>query len=205
MRVFVPSTQAQRNLWIHSLQTAVSASAIAELGSLTTDGRGQAYLGGLMHDLGRFVLLYVARDNFDEVEEANWSTPEQLVEAEKMACGFDHAELGAIACKYWGLPRFVVELVRNHHRYAIQGNDTLNPHVKDLVVTVQMADLFSILMLRNPDFSVWEAQRLAGQIGKDCRHPKWTKLPVSPQALAGKAQWIDTESHRLVSALGLDR
>ena len=203
MRVFVPSTEAQRNLWIHSLQTAVSAGAIAESGSLSTEARGQAYIGGLMHDLGRFVLLYVAKDNFEQVEETNWETPEQLLKAEKMICGFDHAALGAIASKHWGLPNFLVELVRHHHRYTIRGRGAPNSNIEDLVVTVQLADLFSLLMLRNPDFAVWETERLAERIEKECRHPNWSAVPVSPQALADKAHLIVAECQRLVSALGL--
>jgi hypothetical protein len=157
-----------------------------------------------MHDLGRFVLLDLAPQDFEEVEEANWTTPEQLLEAEKGACGFDHAKLGAIACKHWGLPSFVVDLVRNHHRYAATEHRNLNPELTDLIVTVQMADLFSILMLRNPEFSTWETGHLATQIAKDCNHPSWTALPASPAALADRAQPIQAECARLVSALGLE-
>ena len=204
MRVFAPSTPAQRNLWIHSVQTAVSASMIAQLGITRRVDRGQAYLGGLMHDLGRFVLLDLAPETFESVEETSWRTPEQLIEAERSACGSDHAKLGAAACKHWGLPNFVVELVLHHHRYDATNDPSLSSEVTNLIGTIQMADLFSILMLRNPDFSKWESEDLATQIARDCCHPSWTALPAVPASLADRAPHIKAECDRLVAELGLE-
>src|SRR5487761_2129065 len=55
-RVFVPTTTVHRQLWLHALQTAVAARTIASLMPKANIAPDQAYLAGLLHDIGRFVM-----------------------------------------------------------------------------------------------------------------------------------------------------
>jgi len=48
----------------------------------------QAYLCGLLHDIGRFVLFDREIDQLNMVESTHWQTPVQLVESERELCFF---------------------------------------------------------------------------------------------------------------------
>lgn len=99
LRVFVPTTQGQRNLWIHAIQVGLTSRAIAKLSpSLKVDPE-QAYLCGILHDIGRFVQFEESVEELGKIDESHWTTPQQLIKAEMKLYGFDHAELGWHACQ----------------------------------------------------------------------------------------------------------
>ena len=81
-RVFVPTRPNQVRLWTHSIETAVAAREIARaLPQLGVDP-GHAYLAGLLHDIGRFVMFEHASDDLLKVDEHHWHTLEELVAAD---------------------------------------------------------------------------------------------------------------------------
>jgi HD-like signal output (HDOD) protein len=57
MRVFFPRTQRERNMWVHAIRTAVAAKAIARMVPTLKVDPEEAYLCGLLSDVGRFVLM----------------------------------------------------------------------------------------------------------------------------------------------------
>lgn len=140
VRVFVPRNDWERGLWTHALEVAAVARALARHAGLGLNFE-QAYLGGLLHDVGRFIMFDVAPAALREVDEAVWDTPAQLVSAERDICGLDHAAIGAEACVRWSIPEHFANLVRFHHdtniEAAMPGNDG---RIGSLV---QVADLAS--------------------------------------------------------------
>jgi HD-like signal output (HDOD) protein len=118
MRVSIPTTVGQRNLWIHAIGTALTARCIAELASLSWQlAPEHGYLAGLMHDLGRFIMYDRTPAELGQVDETHWASPGELVAAEMRICGFDHAFLGGLACERWAFPELVTDMVREHHVY----------------------------------------------------------------------------------------
>lgn len=97
----------------------------------------EAYLVGLLHDIGRFVLFQEAPEQLREIDESGWDTPTALLELEKQICGLDHAELGALACRKWGIPETIAETIALHHRPPESPNDTAGR----LSAIVNVADL----------------------------------------------------------------
>jgi HD-like signal output (HDOD) protein len=73
-----------------------------------------AFTVGLLHTVGRLVLLYNRPDDY----EALWCTNDYgfapTVTSEQIIFGTDHAELGALAADSWHLPEFVVKVVRHY-------------------------------------------------------------------------------------------
>ncbi len=126
VRVFVPRNDWERGLWTHALEVAAVARALARHANMGLNFE-QAYLGGLLHDVGRFIMFDVAPAALREVDAAAWDTPSELVSAERDVCGTDHAELGAEACARWLIPAHFANLVRFHHdpniEAALGGND----------------------------------------------------------------------------------
>jgi HD-like signal output (HDOD) protein len=100
-------------LWGHSIE---AASAAETMSSLCEDlSRSDAYVLGLIHDIGRLLLDLVpgraaaARDRLIK-------NGCEIAVAELLTCGADHAEAGALVLDHWGLPDRYIEAVRFHHQ-----------------------------------------------------------------------------------------
>ncbi len=144
-RVFMPSEPGEVRLWTHSVFVACGAEEIARLTGELKVNPGQAYLAGLLHDIGRFVMLEHTPNELHEVDASDWHTPDELLQADAKIYGFTHSELGHLACHRWGLPDSISELVRDHH-------DALPDHIEPGSITalnycVQLADRLSIFVL----------------------------------------------------------
>lgn len=113
--VFAPRLEWERSLWTHTLGSAQLAKVLVP----HFPGRGvdpeAAYLGGLLHDIGRFILYTEAPEELRVVEETAWESPEVLEAAETSICGYTHAELGYAAARKWRLPDELATIIRHHH------------------------------------------------------------------------------------------
>ncbi len=149
VEVFVPHTRGQRNLWIHSIQTALAARRLAALRPDLPLGMEECFLAGLLHDIGRFVIFEHRQQEMAQIDEADVTSPQELIAAERQACGFDHAALGYEVCRRWNLPDSVCKMVRAHHLYR-EERHRVPTEVTALVRLVQEADCLSFGLLRNP-------------------------------------------------------
>lgn len=100
------------DLWKHSQAVAVAAGDLAELAGLDTE---QAYLAGLLHDIGRLIFMKLpARLQTAEREWLAQGFPVNY--AETLAYGTDHSAFGAECLATWNLPEGITDAVRLHHR-----------------------------------------------------------------------------------------
>lgn len=203
MRVFTPTTQGQSNLWIHSVEVAVTSRAIARLEPELGIDPEQAYLCGLLHDIGRFVLFGDSPDELGRIDESDWHTPAQLIWKEREMSGFDHAELGWHACRKWNLPEQVTHVVQNHHVYSNLDEVVPDSILFNLVRIVQMADFFSIHAIRNTNLTSLAPGVLEETLSANCIHPLWENPPTTADRLAEKVGRILDESALIVKGLGL--
>lgn len=148
VKVFVANTQNQRNLWVHSIQTALGARRLAELRPDRNLGAEEAFLAGLLHDIGRFMIFERRPQEMAQISEADIDDPRDLIEMEVRLCGFDHATLGHIICERLHLPFSVSEMVRTHHYYREQRR-RIPPEVENLVRIIQEADFLSFGLMRH--------------------------------------------------------
>ena len=93
-----------------------------------------AFSAGLLHSVGRLVLLYNKPDDY----EALWYTsPDGLPpndEDEQTIFGTDHAKLGALAANQWQLPEEIEEAIRYYQTPARASNAA----AQDLARAVQV-------------------------------------------------------------------
>lgn len=109
---FRADDEAAKGFWRHSIEVAMGASQLAALtGDLETPPE-EAYAIGLLHDIGR---LLIHKHGPPELGLPDESETSGLVEAETSFLGVTHAELGAMACRRWGLPKRFEIAVRHHH------------------------------------------------------------------------------------------
>ncbi len=199
-RVFVPTTTAQRNLWLHALQTAVASRTIASLMAHPPIAPDQAYLAGLLHDIGRFVMFESATDDLMRVDDTHWHSPQQLLDAEHELLGYDHVQLGVTVCNRWSIPQTIADVIKLHHEYRAPGALAATP-LGTLVATVQFADLLSVRLIDAPQVADLDPVDIAQDISATCVRPEWTRPPIAPSVLAQRLAAIRDEAGTVAQRL----
>jgi HD-like signal output (HDOD) protein len=74
-----------------------------------------AWLAGLLHDIGYWVLVQECPDELGQALELSRNQHLPLFECERLTTGATHAEIGAYLLGLWGLPYSIVEAVALHH------------------------------------------------------------------------------------------
>ncbi len=174
-RVFIPRDDWEKSLWRHAIQVAVTSRAMAEASTDPSIDPAEAYVCGLLHDVGRFVMFQEAPEQLRQINEGGWDTPERLVSQELAICGITHAELGAMACAKWGLPPSIEQMVRHHHR----SDPTLAGSTPDkLAALVRVADLamFPSAMPGTPGLAEADDGSIVHLAG---RLPPWIELTMA--------------------------
>jgi putative nucleotidyltransferase with HDIG domain len=90
----------------HAVGTAYLARMVAEHANRDPE---EAFLHGLLHDIGKLLLLKLAKDS------PTLGGPEPLATEVEAECARRHAAVGASLLAEWGLPRSLCESVRHHH------------------------------------------------------------------------------------------
>lgn len=164
IKVFVPHSDAQRFLWIHSLQTALFARMLCQHVPAMRRAADEAYVCGLLHDIGRFVQFEGAPADLARVDDRHWTSSQELVEVERVALGYDHTLLGWHACRKWSLPASIAEVVLHHHDSSLaESSEPLT-----LTQIVQKADMLSIAMMKKPDLAGAGPEELATCLSTEC-------------------------------------
>jgi HD-like signal output (HDOD) protein len=101
-----------RDLWLHSCVTASTARIIAK--SNRKNAVDEAFLAGLVHDVGVLVELQHDRATFAEVVKRS-AAGRDLRECERECMGNDHEGFGAALCEYWKFPSSLVWVAGHHH------------------------------------------------------------------------------------------
>ena len=108
-----------RELWQHSLTTALVSRKIAE--AIRPSLANEAFLSGLFHDVGKLVLDEHIFSRNEAFKNYLGNCPDPHFQAEKQILGFSHSEIAAELCKKWKFPGAVTRAIRNHH--SNPGND----------------------------------------------------------------------------------
>lgn len=111
---------SMKSLWRHSHQVGMIAKMIAVEENLSRQMINQAFIAGLLHDVGRLVLLAGVPQQYGEIVKLAKEKKIPLWEAEKSVLGATHGEVGAYLLGLWGLPNPVVEAVALHHRPSFE-------------------------------------------------------------------------------------
>ena len=106
-------------LWHHSLATGRTARRIAKLERQEKRIIEESFTAGLLHDIGRLVLLANLPAQYKEAFENAQRGGITLVEAERAAFGAGHPEVGGYLLGLWGLPISLVESAVYHHRPSL--------------------------------------------------------------------------------------
>ena len=101
-------------LWRHSLMVAYTSRHLAGLtGTVSTE---DAYVGGLLHDIGKVILNDYVRFGYGIIVKIVEEKHIPFTEAERQVLGFDHAMIGELLVEKWNMPESYTVPIAYHHR-----------------------------------------------------------------------------------------
>jgi HD-like signal output (HDOD) protein len=103
------------NLWNHSMLTGTFSKIVAEMEGQTKEIIDDAYMVGLLHDLGKLVLAQNLSDSYQKVRDQAFTQERPLWKVEYEMLGATHAEIAAYLIGLWGIKYSVVEAIAFHH------------------------------------------------------------------------------------------
>jgi len=127
--------KAVEQLWYHSIAAGVAAKVIGK--RLRAPDQEQYFVAGLLHDIGKMILLRSAPDAFQATLDVAAQEDVLFLDAEAVVCGINHAAIGAMLAEKWGFPPSLTEAVSMHHR-----PDQAKTHPQ-LAAAVHVADIIS--------------------------------------------------------------
>ena len=120
-------SNATEALWSHSFRTAIAARAIAHHERLPSQRVDEAFLTGMLHDVGRVVFATRMGEAGGTEVSPGASTAMQVDQ--------HHAEVGAYLLGLWGFPSHIVAAVALHHTPSQRADSGF-----DLTAIVHVAD-----------------------------------------------------------------
>lgn len=148
-------------LWKHSLATGCLAKLIAS--EIGYRGKEEAFVGGLLHDLGKAVHALYLPDDFVQLVNKAHERHLWIHEVEMDRHGVSHIDIGAAIAERWNLPADLRACINFHHIPMSAGN-----HIQLAAIT-HIADIMARgLCIGTPgdpsmplvDIQAWELLKL---------------------------------------------
>jgi putative nucleotidyltransferase with HDIG domain len=115
---------------LHALATQHAADRIAS--EVGYENRDRLTVTSLLHDVGKLVLLH-AYPGYPAQVHRGARTPEERVHQERRELGVDHALVGGVLVRRWGLPPSLATPIERHH----------NPDVEGEAAFIRLADMLA--------------------------------------------------------------
>ncbi len=122
-----PSYLSLEQLWQHNINVASLARDLVLFERMDRRLAQEAFMAGLVHDLGKVVLVLNYDDLYGRVHSLARKQPVALWDIEKEMFGANHGEIGGCLVGMWNLPASVVEAVAFHHEPPLGENQQLTP------------------------------------------------------------------------------
>ena len=129
----------------------------------------EAFVAGLMHDIGILILMDKFRNNFAKScrlqSEENFS----IIEAEMEVFECTHCDVGAWFAEKWNLPEQIVSAFYNHHTpFFISDNEVYS---NDFIITPTFNKI---------KYPLTAIVSMSEWLAFECGYKKWSKSDVEP-------------------------
>lgn len=116
--------QEAERLWSHSLAVGVSARCLARALKLPREEHEAAFIAGLMHDLGKILLLKHFKSDLEPISQLQKQGKSEI-EAERLVLGTTHEAVGGMLGRKWQFPPNLIAGVEFHHTPLLKGDGAL--------------------------------------------------------------------------------
>ena len=103
-----------QGFWLHSLAVAHIAEEIARV--LRHASEEDAYAAGLLHDIGKVILLLSDEEDYLAVLDSIVEERSSFKNAETKVFGLDHTDVAEFVFKYWDISKKIATPIRDHHK-----------------------------------------------------------------------------------------
>jgi putative nucleotidyltransferase with HDIG domain len=103
---------------LHAVATQRAADRLAR--ELGYEARDRLMVTALLHDIGKLVLVH-AYPGYPRQIHGDARTPEERIQRERRELGVDHALVGGVLARRWGLPKSLASVIERHHADDSEG------------------------------------------------------------------------------------
>lgn len=140
----------QVEFWRHSVACGVLSRELARASGCDPDGVEDAFLAGLLHDIGQTIF----NDHFSEVYsgilEAAVKRNVSILQVEQEGLGMDHTQVSGRILRKWKLSEKLLDPIERHHAPWEELLGAAAPSGR-LVLIVRLAEILTRLMLIGTD------------------------------------------------------
>ncbi len=126
--------------WRHAIATALCTRELAPYFKLNPE---HAYTSGLLHDVGRMVLMTLYPIEYEAVMEYRAQQNCSMLDAERAVLEIDHTQVGYWLTNYWKFPDALQQAVATHHQPL---SDSISPLGYVLVAADAIAHALDLSM-----------------------------------------------------------
>ncbi len=103
---------------LHAVATQRAAERLAR--EVGYEARDRLMVTSLLHDIGKLVLIH-AYPGYPGQVHGEARTPEERIQRERRELGVDHALVGGVLARRWGMPRSIASAIERHHAVDADG------------------------------------------------------------------------------------
>jgi putative nucleotidyltransferase with HDIG domain len=107
---------------LHAVATQRAADRLAR--EIGYEDRDRLMVTSLLHDIGKLVLIH-AYPGYPGQVHGDARTPEERLQRERRELGVDHALVGGVLARRWGMPRSIAGVIERHHAEDTDGETAL--------------------------------------------------------------------------------
>lgn len=111
--LFPTNNRHRQYLWTNNIATAIIARGLAS--RFLSSRRSEAFLAGLMHDIGKLLLLQRSPTEYEKIFDMTRSGDRLFPECEGEFFPFDHTEVGLLIAGRWNFSQELCHVIRMHH------------------------------------------------------------------------------------------
>lgn len=127
-----------RDLWAHTIAVGAASKLVAERANMGV--ADEAFLAGMMHDIGIVVEIQALRPKFTQVvDQIAGKDGGTFLDVEQQVIGVNHQDFGRALCERWKFPQSFALAAGFHHRPLELDRDR-----RSLACVVYVADVLAV-------------------------------------------------------------
>jgi len=169
------SRKIDKNIWKKAVAVSIAAQTIGKPRGIVHE----AFICGLLHNIGKMILCYVDEEGYQESLKLAKSNRLMDRAAEQEVFGFNHNSVGGALLTEWGMRKSIVESVRWYNQIGIAPD--LTPSAQTYSALIAMA------------CKLVDAAGIAGSSTRNhdfVRDPVAAQLKIGPQEIPGLIEKI---------------